>query len=392
MIVLCPRTAWEKAYRVAFDCNVLTNMKYPTRVFLVLLRLAIGWHFFFEGLEKIRSVDLVGPTITNRPWSSQPYLRESTGPFAHYFRSLVGDPDREALDLLRVQPLEPGQDSARVPPRRRISPALDTAWNEYLERFVKEYNLSAEQETLARARLDQAKDQAVRWLLGETGARVIEKSLGPTATVRVKESPELRVSVYRQKVKELEDILNVKSPALGRDVEQPKLGLLKAEVNRLRTELLADLEKPMQDSLKSVLTDAQKRRAPAKENGQSEPRQWSRLDWMDAITRYGLTAVGAFLLLGLFTRSACLAGAGFLFLFALAMPALPWLPENPRAEGHYLFVTKNIIEMLALLMLATTPSGQWAGLDGLLYVLAPWRWRRGGQLPGVSPVADSPAL
>jgi hypothetical protein len=59
----------------------------------------------------------------------------------------------------------------------------------------------------------------------------------------------------------------------------------------------------------------------------------------------------------------------------LASPALPWVPENLRAEGHYLWVNKNIIEMLALLALMTLPTGRWLGLDGLIYVLMPWRWR-----------------
>ena len=57
------------------------------------------------------------------------------------------------------------------------------------------------------------------------------------------------------------------------------------------------------------------------------------------------------------------------------MPALPWLPESPKAEGHYVFINKNLIETLALLTLATTRSGWWAGVDGLLYCLAPWHWR-----------------
>src|SRR5437660_1776794 len=47
-------------------------------VFLVLLRIAIGWHFLFEGLEKVHTVN-VGPTETNRPWSSEHYLREAPG-------------------------------------------------------------------------------------------------------------------------------------------------------------------------------------------------------------------------------------------------------------------------------------------------------------------------
>jgi uncharacterized membrane protein YphA (DoxX/SURF4 family) len=353
-----------------------------TRVLLVLLRLAIGWHFFFEGFEKIRSVDLIGPTQTNRPWSSQPYLRESTGPFAKYFRNAAGDPDRQAIELFAVQPLRSDQDPARITPRQRISPALDQAWDEYFQRFVTEYELDGKQETLARAKLDQAKDQAVRWLLGETGSREIEKSFGPSATIRVKETPRDRLNLYRQNVKELDEIYNNKLPAFGRDVERQRLAALKTDVNRMRTELLAELEKPMQEALNSVLTDEQLRQGHRQATERPTIAEWSWTDWIDAATRYGLTAVGVCLLLGLFTRSACVVGACFLLMFYLAMPALPWLPAPPQAEGHYLFINKNVIEMLALLALATTPSGRWAGLDGLLYVLAPWRRSRPARVAG----------
>ena len=58
------------------------------------------------------------------------------------------------------------------------------------------------------------------------------------------------------------------------------------------------------------------------------------------------------------------------------MPALPWLPLNPRAEGDYLFINKNLIELIALLTLATTQSGKWFGLDGFVQFLNPFRWRR----------------
>ena len=94
---------------------------------------------------------------------------------------------------------------------------------------------------------------------------------------------------------------------------------------------------------------------------------WTLLDWSDAIVKYGLVAVGVCLLLGFLTRTACLAGAVFLLMFYLAMPPLPWLPEGPRVEGHYLYINKNIIEMTALLALATMRTGRWAGLDGILH-------------------------
>jgi uncharacterized membrane protein YphA (DoxX/SURF4 family) len=262
-----------------------------------------------------------------------------------------------------------------VPAKQRISPVLDQAWNEYFHRFVEHYKLEGVQLQLAQGKLDQAKEQAVRWLLGETGVREVERVYGPSASIKVKVSPAQRLQDYRQKVQDLRRITTEELPAFGRDVEKKHLTALKADVNRARNELLADLEKPMQDTLQSVLTDEQKKMGPVP---LATSRHWweqSNLAWIDVITRYGLTVVGACLLLGLLTRSACVAGAAFLLLFYLAMPALPWLPELPRSEGHYLFVNKNIIEMLALLTLATTRSGRWAGLDGLLYCLAPWRWR-----------------
>ncbi|HEV3079759.1 MAG TPA: DoxX family protein [Gemmataceae bacterium] len=353
-----------------------------TRIFLVLLRLAIGWHFFFEGVEKIRSVDLVGPTESKRPWSSIGYLREANGPAANLFKKQVGDPDQEALDLFAVKQLERGQDPAQVPPGKRVSPALDQAWTEYLQRFEAKYELPEEQRQLAEAKMDQAKERAVLWLLGQGGKDSlleVEKSFNGTAPVKLQENSRERLEEYRSKVMQLRDIMNEKLPSFGRDVEKQRIPALKSEISQLRTELLTALQKPMEESLNSVLTDSQKKMGPVSQPHSAAVqnwREWNRLDWIDGITRYAILAIGACLLLGLFTRTACLAGAGFLLLTYLALPAFPWLPESPRSEGSYLFVNKNVIEMLALLVLATTASGRWAGLDGLLRALMPWRWQR----------------
>jgi hypothetical protein len=59
----------------------------------------------------------------------------------------------------------------------------------------------------------------------------------------------------------------------------------------------------------------------------------------------------------------------------LAMPSWPWLPENLKAESHYLYVSKNLLVALGLLALAGTRSGRWFGLDGLVRLLNPWRRR-----------------
>ena len=64
----------------------------PRVFFLLLLRLAVGWHFCFEGLHKIHSQMNV-KTETNTPFSSAGYFTAGQGPLAdHMRREYVGDP------------------------------------------------------------------------------------------------------------------------------------------------------------------------------------------------------------------------------------------------------------------------------------------------------------
>ena len=46
---------------------------------------------------------------------------------------------------------------------------------------------------------------------------------------------------------------------------------------------------------------------------------------------------------------------------------MAWHPPQPGAEGHYLIVSKNLVELIACLVIATTPSGHWVGLDALFF-------------------------
>ncbi|NLX14287.1 MAG: hypothetical protein GXY44_11620, partial [Phycisphaerales bacterium] len=54
-----------------------------TIFFMMLLRIAIGWHFFYEGAWKLSQPD----------WRATPYLLASAGPFRPVFRMMVKDPD-----------------------------------------------------------------------------------------------------------------------------------------------------------------------------------------------------------------------------------------------------------------------------------------------------------
>ena len=63
------------------------------------------------------------------------------------------------------------------------------------------------------------------------------------------------------------------------------------------------------------------------------------------------------MILGLFTRLASLVGA--LFLLSVMATQPPWVAG---ANTTYFFY--QLVEVAALLLLAATSAGRWAGLDG----------------------------
>ena len=93
------------------------------------------------------------------------------------------------------------------------------------------------------------------------------------------------------------------------------------------------------------------------------------LAYADLITMWGLTLVGAFLILGLFTRLASLAGIGLVLLFYLCNPPFVGYFYSIPTEGSYLIVNKNLVEVCALVVILLTGSGRFAGLDRILHGL-----------------------
>jgi uncharacterized membrane protein YphA (DoxX/SURF4 family) len=350
-------------------------MNYWTRVFLVLLRLAIGWHFLVEGLEKVSSYSPT-PAAARKPWTSEAYLREASGPLGPAFHWMAGDP---LLDRLTPLP----EDTAKTQmAHERFPPGLEKDWRAYFDRFVEHYQLEPAQRERADMVLTQRKEEYVLWLEGKRGTVKVRKKATPGSD-SVEEDvklPEL-VAEYRDKLQRVRDIEKAELLPVGA-AAQDKLRKAKGELNEARDVLAAALDKQntdMKAALESVFdhktAEVWREKGPVPEPVVRHVKDWDRIDWIDFTTRWGLLVVGICLLAGLLTRSFCVAGAAFLLLFFLAMPPFPGLLESPRAEGHYLFLNKITIEMLALLALATTQSGRWFGLDGLLQFLNPRRWR-----------------
>ena len=79
-----------------------------------------------------------------------------------------------------------------------------------------------------------------------------------------------------------------------------------------------------------------------------------RTGWVDAAIPYFTLIVGGLLIVGLLTRTASVAGAMFLLSVIASQP--PWIEG---AEPTYY----QTVELIGLLVLATTGAGRVAGLD-----------------------------
>jgi uncharacterized membrane protein YphA (DoxX/SURF4 family) len=403
-----------------------------TRVFLVLLRLAIGWHLFIEGASKLETFS-VGPTGTNKPFSSRGYLLQSQGPLGPWFRKLAGDPDILLTSLL-------DSSDGTVPA------ALQAQWLDYVTRYKNHYQLDQDQQSKADELLKQHLATLADWF--QKGSKEVSKDYS-FATITPTLTAAERIKEYRSKLQELKDKIDGWNLRFEKDVTKARVATLKGDVARLRTDLQKDLD-DMQEKLGLDLDkllnrvqllaefgrlqemvkqgsqskgygldqqavaeliqaarDSKSDKVPADVwvNAEQKPdllitfyasdpefrkallrvakRQIApplhaedtrMLEWSDRSVAWGLTLAGLGLLLGCFTRLSSLVGAILLLLFYLALPPLPGLPDNPMVEGKYLIVNKNLIEALALLTLATTASGRWFGIDGLLSLLIPFKF------------------
>jgi uncharacterized membrane protein YphA (DoxX/SURF4 family) len=90
---------------------------------------------------------------------------------------------------------------------------------------------------------------------------------------------------------------------------------------------------------------------------------------VDLLNIWGLILIGLGLILGYLTRIAAISGMGLLFLYYVAYPPFGGFDFGVPTEGHYLIVNKNLIELIALGVLAVFARGETLGLDRLLVFL-----------------------
>lgn len=374
-------------------------------LFLLGLRLAIGWHFLFEGLHKIHTWE-IGPSETNKPFSSEMYFKVAPGPFGARMRKEfdTGEPVEDKLKgakELTPKQLEgmPFQHQAAMCPLP-IAKQIDDLYIEHADEIVKGIQADADAEMKAadaaeakalaaakteaekaKIKADADKERAAAKEKHDTaaGAIILQRKEGvkqkyalwaygvTTRDTKLKGfatevpmSGQQRlayIEVLRKRTVEEEEKLKT-GMGNGFGIEQKRAAELRMDLMTAQTDLVKDIDAFVLEMKKELFGSAKLPDPPAPEV--------TEVQKMDRFTMWFLVITGGCIMAGLFTRIACLAGCGFLLLTYLTHPPFPWYPLPPNTEGNPVFINKNVIEGLALLVLATFPTGRWLGLDALI--------------------------
>jgi len=87
------------------------------------------------------------------------------------------------------------------------------------------------------------------------------------------------------------------------------------------------------------------------------------LNVMDFLNVRGLILIGAGLIVGFITRAAAISGIVLLAFYYLSHPAIIGVTYAIPSEGSYLWVNKNLIELLTLWVIIMFPTWKAVGLD-----------------------------
>jgi uncharacterized membrane protein YphA (DoxX/SURF4 family) len=377
----------------------LRRYSFAAVILLVVLRLGLGWQLLYEGLWKI---DTLGTTT---PWSSDGYLKSAQGPMRNVFRAMTGDPDDKqwldeelvaarwdkwknrfiahyGLDERQVTRLNNLTDGATafVAPLEALPEGVDfkaakldgtisfDAKAKQLRVDGKRHLLASEKATLEEqvAEKEGAEYDKYRVALNDVFNRGSKLSYKERMRAHLLGNPDnagnidgriSQLALYNEMVSRYEQKLASAKVAFEVDHLNRVWSDTRAKGRELAGPVMA-MDVELKEAALDLLSVDQLKRGPL-------PTPWTPLKIVDTMTIAGLTGLGLLLIVGLFTRFAALSAAFMVFGFYMAMPPLPGVPDAPGPE-HSFIVNKNLIEVLALLALASVPTGYWFGMDNLL--------------------------
>jgi len=389
---------------------------------IVLLRVGIGWHFLYEGVYKFEPAS---------DFSAEGFLGFAKGPTAELYYWML--PDIDGVQRLEIADVESGRLNAEGTPI--LVPtfiAYENAWKKYFREYLVEHfpNVSeasaedivgmtipqltewlkqkelldeADAESVARMniaqrsewmRVNEEDSVATKNAKAVVAAKTIfDRYLGSLRADTTDEKEEVEAFLAsRERFLETRNTIR-NSAAFEQERRWRMMMQFRAEAgywirkfdqmsNALQSDLgrLVDLQLAGQRGV--IITAPEKELIPShpllEQYGiqytiPENPYVRSRMEAMDYAVMFGLTAIGLCLVLGFCTRLACLAGAAFLVNVVLTTWPVPGVyPPIPSIAGNFMFVSKDVVELVALLVLALVPAGRWGGLDYFL-------WHYGGK-------------
>ncbi|MCL2305899.1 MAG: hypothetical protein FWC43_11200 [Planctomycetaceae bacterium] len=318
-------------------------------ILFVVLRLSIGWHFFYEGLHKLNP---------RNEFSAKGFLGLAKGPTAElYYRML---PDLHGFVRLDIEPKEDvkpfeyvnSEGKPETVDKLPTLPVYEKAWTNFKNSFIARHNLNENQ----KKEIDAIFGQYIRSLREyaaeiEVPVREYEKSYDRFLAEVAKKTND--APHQRQRNWDGEMGYRAEGETWIAELDKKGSGLQSAFGRVVSSELGGNPRK--------LVTDPEKPSVPV-------PFFKSHMQMLDLGVTIALTAIGFCMLLGFCNRLACLGAAAFLFNVVLSQ--FPWpgiYPPLPDMIGHFLFVSKDFVEMVACLLLASVPAGRWGGLDFFLY-------------------------
>lgn len=329
-------------------------------VALVALRLALGWHFLYEGLWKVDRTDFVHDSrwksekIIADEFTAAPFLTTAKGPLADYFYAMV--PDIDGRERLRLEVVE--KKGGKKGEKTHVIKAIANRWNDVRGEFCEFYRLPDATQAKATEIFRRFERQLSEYLDGN--ASDIAEYF--KALDRFQNDPEKNQDAPFQKQRRWDRMME-----------------LRGEANKWIKDIEGQ-ERAYAQSLYSLLDKGQRSRGLVTSSW--NPFEWEREKQTNFAVTFGLTAIGLCLMLGLCTPLAALGGACFMCSVVLTQFAFPTVyPHDPPVVGHSLLVNKDFIEMLALLVIASTRAGRWGGLDVFVsrWIIRPWFSRKSAE-------------
>lgn len=275
---------------------------------LIALRVGIGWHFYMEGVTKVRGND----------FSSVGFLNSAQGPLADQFQQLIWDNDgRLRLNKEMVNKLfadAANQSAAHFGLTDDQKKNLDRIKTQYIEKLNEVYAASNEEIFKYAESVDRIANMDTSPMWNEVASlRGQKEKIEKDRMAGVRSALASIDAIWRQYEGRLNSVANA--------TQRQSAGYFY-------------FSRPGEGALSTRV--------------------------VDKIVPIFDMSLGILLILGLLTPLAAWAGALFLISVVLSQ-----MPGFPGTQPTYF----QAVECLALIVVATTDAGRYAGLDYL-----PWAW------------------